>query len=98
MRLTPEPADHAGFADLTTVTSTTESKSGSLNGNPGKYGSVTLRPFRLYWFSVHKTPRAPKSSRVPVSRPPVSNFAVTVEVSWFSRRDQILRVVGSPCI
>src|SRR5215510_10295591 len=70
----------------------------SVRGRPGKYGSVTSKPFRLYWFSVHERPRAPKSSRVPVSRPPVSSLPVTVDVAWFSTNDQILRVVGSVCM
>ncbi len=98
IRLTPAPENRAGFADVTTMTSASEPKSGSVRGRPGRYGSVTSRPFRLYSFSVHERPREPKSSRRPVSRPPVSSLLVTVEVSWFSSSDHILRVVGSLCM
>src|SRR5712671_1995518 len=93
IRLTPAPEVEAGFADVITVRSASASKSGSVRGRPGRYGSVTSKPFRLYSFSVHETPRAPKSERLPVSRPPVSSLSVTVEVSWFSSNDHILREV-----
>src|SRR5712671_2852736 len=97
-RLTPELANIAGFAAVTAATLESRPSSGSTKGLPGTYGSVTSTPLSKYWLEVHDAPTALNLGTVPVSRPPMSMCSVTVDVSWFSSSDQILRVVGKSCI